>query len=142
MFTYTNQNSLFDDLFNSLDVEDFLQRGIKGLKDIPRYPLTDIYTTKDNKLFIELAVAGFGPNDIDIEIEGDLLIISGEKEPTEEKRTYIQEMISSRKFERKIKLRDEFLAGDIEAEFKDGILKISITAKETPKKTIAIKYND
>ncbi|MGA1047907.1 MAG: Hsp20 family protein, partial [Minisyncoccia bacterium] len=46
-------------------------------KNIPNYPPYNIRKVEDNKYVIELAVAGFARQDIDITFEDNKLIISG-----------------------------------------------------------------
>jgi len=107
-------------------------------KEPRRYPLTDI-SHDENTLFIDIAVAGFGKNDIDIEIEGDTLIISGSKEQDDVNRDYTQRHISVNSFERKIKLNPDFVNGDIQARYDNGLLNIEISRKEKPKQLIEIQ---
>ena len=46
-------------------------------KNIPNYPPYNIRKTGDNTYTIELAVAGFGQSEIDIELDGGRLIVRG-----------------------------------------------------------------
>jgi len=136
--------NIFKEVGEMLTTQD-LMKDLEWLLDVPagkeprRYPLTNI-SYDDNKVFVDVAVAGFGPDDIDIELEGDTLIITGEKseEKFDEDRQFVQKHISSESFERKIKLHPDFVSGDISATYKNGILGISITKKEKPKKLISI----
>jgi len=126
----------FDDFFKDFDWM------IPAGKEVRRYPLTNLYYDKKNeKVIVEVAMAGFSKDDIEIEIDGDMLVISGTKEVVEKSEDIetIQEHISSASFERKIKLHKDFLDGDIEAEYKDGLLKVVVSRKEKPKKLIEIK---
>jgi len=127
---------LTQDFFKDLDWIFDVPAG----KEPKRYPLTDIGYT-DNEVTVDVAVAGFGPEDIDIELEGDTLIISGTKSTTNEKddRKYVQKHISTSSFERKIKLHPDFVGGNIDASYKNGILNIVIPRKEKPKKIISIR---
>jgi len=124
--------------------QDFL-KDLDWIFDVPagkepkRYPLTDISYNEDT-VFIDVAVAGFGPDDIDIELEGDTLIISGSRSESEtkEEAKYVQRHISNASFDRKIKLHPDFVDGDIKAAYKNGILSIKVSKKEKPKKLISI----
>ena len=106
-----------------------------------RYPLTNLYIDDNEDVIVEIAAAGFDKDNIDIELIGDTLIISGKYEESEEDRSrdYIQKHISTSSFERKIRLHKDYLNGDIEAEFKNGLLKVIIKKKEQPRKLIEIK---
>jgi HSP20 family molecular chaperone IbpA len=62
----------FDDQFNRLSkIHDDLT------KAIPNYPPYNIKKTGDNTYVIELAVAGFGKQDLEVEIKDNSLVISG-----------------------------------------------------------------
>lgn len=121
------------------DLEKFL-RPLNG-NVVERYPLTNL-STIDNKLVIELALAGFNKNDIEIELKGNELHISGKKEViegSEDKKEYIQKHISQKEFTRIIVLHKTFVGGNILAEMQDGILTIEIEPVEQPKQFIRIK---
>jgi HSP20 family protein len=106
-----------------------------------RYPLTNLYINDSGDVIVEIAAAGFDKDNIDVELIGDTLVITGKYEETEEekKRDYIQKHISSSSFERKIRLHKDYLNGDIEAEYKNGLLRVIVKKKEQPRKLIEVK---
>jgi len=106
-----------------------------------RYPLTNLFIDENENVVVEIAAAGFDKDNIDIELVGDTLVIIGKYEETQEEksRDYIQKHISSSSFERKIRLHKDYLNGDIEAEFKNGLLRVIVKKKEQPRKLIEIK---
>ena len=108
---------------------------------ISRYPLTDLSIDNDETVFVDIAVAGFGPEDIDIEMQGDILIITGSKEQPDSNSEYINRYISTSNFERKIKLGQDHLSGNIDASYENGILTVKITKSEKPRKLISIKHS-
>ena len=61
-------------------------------KNIPNYPPYNVRKTGDNTYSIELAVAGFGKSEIEIELEDNKLIVRGnvEKERSEEHTSELQ----------------------------------------------------
>lgn len=69
------------------------------------YPPYNIEHTGDNALRITLAVAGFGMEDLDIEVENNQLVIRG-RQKEEEGRTFIHRGIASRQFQRAFVLAD------------------------------------
>ena len=107
-------------------------------KDVRKYPLTDISHT-ENTLFIDLNIAGFDKNDIDLEVEGNTLIISGVIDRDDIDKTYTLKNITIGDFERKIKLHPDFVNGDIRAKYNNGLLNIEISRKEKPKQLIEIQ---
>lgn len=114
---------------------------IEDLKKIfnrdAHYPSTDIIT-KDNNLIIELAIPGFERDNIDIEIIGNELIISGENLEEIEDKEYHQKQINRKQFERIIVLRKEYASGDVSAKLENGILSVTIKPKEEKRKSIFI----
>lgn len=119
----------FDSLFSQLE----------ELKDLSNtYPPHNIIRLDDDSYTIELAVAGFKPSDIEIELKDQLLSICGEKEDT---RAYSYRGISSKRFSKSFRLAEYVEV--METILAEGIL--SITLKHTipedkkPKK-IAIKH--
>jgi len=106
---------LFDALENSLrlDAQD-------------SYPPFDIVRTGEDSYRITLALAGFTPDDIDITVQQNQLIISGSKseKEAEEGVEYIHRGIASRAFERRFQLADFVEVRD--ATFENGVLTISL----------------
>ncbi len=90
----------------------------------------DIYE-KDNKYYIEMDIPGFDKKDVKIEIKNDYLIISAEKQEDVEEndKNYIRRERNYGKYERSFAL-GEVDSENIDAEFKDGMLKIVIPKKE------------
>lgn len=107
---------------------------------INRYPLTDLSVDGANNLHIELAVAGFTKDDIEIELKDNQLIIAG-THPREkyDDVTYIQQHISQNDFRRVVLLHDCYIKGDITAETSNGILHITVSPAENERKMIKIK---
>jgi HSP20 family protein len=127
--------------------EDFF-KDLDWLLDTPtgktptRYPLTNIGVDKETGVVtVEIACAGFSKDELDIELVGDILVITGTKEETDkvDNTEYYQIHISNQSFERKIRLYKDYIGGDVKAKYKDGLLSITITPKEEPKKLIDIE---
>ncbi len=101
----------------------------------------DIYE-KDGDYHIEVDIPGFDKNDIQMETKNGYLIISAEKkeEVNDEDKNYIRRERRYGKYERSFYI-GEIETDKIEAEFKDGLLKVLIPKHEEVdnKKTIEIK---
>jgi len=104
-------------------------------------PTTDVYTEDDKQLTVEAHLPNFSDNDIDVHVEKDSLIIRAEKHEKEEdknKKYVVRESSSS--FYRQIHLPEHADEDKIEAEIKDGLLKVVVPFKELPKpKKVSIK---
>ncbi len=95
------------------------------------YPPFDLISTGENDYRIDLAVAGFKPEEIDITAQQNVLIVTGKKkEESEEKGSdYIYRGIATRSFERRFALADHIQVKG--ADLKDGLLSIELV-REIP----------
>jgi molecular chaperone IbpA len=75
--------------------------------EAPSYPPYNIERLAEDEYRITMAVAGFAPEDITIEVKGNGLTVSGKKaEKTESKIEFLHQGIASRAFERRFQLAD------------------------------------
>lgn len=105
----------FERVFDQLD--EFIHHS----KKLPSYPPYNIKRDKNN-FTIEMALAGFSKDDIEITTVEDILTISSNKESSKKDEVY--RGISNRKFTRNFSMAD-----DIEiksAKLKDGLLTIKL----------------
>lgn len=104
-------------------------------KNVPNYPPYNIRKVDDTHYVIEMAVAGFGQNEIDIEIEGGKLVIKGNV-TNDDTNDFLFKGIASRAFTRSFALNDSIEVKD--AELFNGMLKIAleklIPEEQKPKK--------
>ena len=70
------------------------------------YPPYNIRKVSDEKYTIELAVAGFDEEDIDVEVEGESLTISGNR-PADASEGLVHQGLAARSFIRKFVLSDD-----------------------------------
>ena len=114
----------FDRLFDMLESNN-------GAQAQENYPPFDLIKKSDNDYSIQLAVAGFKPDEIDITAQQNVLIVSGRKsDETEEKGTdFIYRGIANRSFERRFALADHIQVRG--ADLKDGLLLIDLV-REIP----------
>lgn len=139
----TNLYSTFFDAFNT-DIDQLRPERFLSLDDkVQRYPLTNIGRDKDNNLVVEVACAGFGLNELEIETNNDVIVIKGHHEKKDSCKTsvkYIQEHISTSDFTRNIILTHPmYIGGETTAKYKNGILTIVVKPVEEKKpKTIKI----
>ncbi len=110
----------------------------QSAKLVQNYPPFNIKKINENKYSIELALAGFSSNDIDIELDGGKLIIKGNVETKDAEDQFLFKGISNKAFTRQFTLADNV---EIEgAEFINGMLKIWLESltPESQKKKIEI----
>ena len=110
-------------------------------KQIQKYPPYNIKQVNDKKWVIEMAVAGFAKSDIEINLDGNKLVVSGSaKEDDSEAGTYVHKGIANRDFSHTFKLADKVEIGN--AELVNGMLKVwleSLVKTQDNIKKIAIK---
>ncbi|MCL6728562.1 Hsp20 family protein [Sphingomonas hankyongi] len=114
----------FDRLF------DMLENSSLGQTQ-ENYPPFDLIKAGENEYRIELAVAGFKPDEIDITSQQNQLVVSGRKneESDETGSDYIYRGIANRSFERRFALADHIQVRG--ADLKDGLLAIELV-REIP----------
>lgn len=91
------------------------------------YPPYNIETTGENAYRIEIAVAGFSPDELNIEVKENLLTVSGKKTANDDaatQRTYLHRGLAERDFERRFQLADYVVVTD--ANLSNGLLSIAL----------------
>ena len=125
----------FDQMF------DQLNRTFANSKADGNYPPHNVVKLDDNHYAIELAVAGFNEDEIDVELKENVLTVKGEQSKTETEVEYLHKGISTRNFVRTFPLAEHIEVRG--AKVKNGILAIAleqvIPEEQKPKK-IAITF--
>jgi HSP20 family protein len=132
--------------FNEMDNlwEDFFNEG-KFIPVVPKtsmmMPPVDVYDDKDN-VYVDVALSGIDPKDVNIEIENGTLTIKGnlEKKTEIDEINYYKKEIRKSSFARQIALPADVYSEKADAVYENGVLKISIPKKEEIKpKRIEVK---
>ena len=97
-----------------------IRAAAETMPKIPTYPPYNIKKVDDEHFVIEMAVAGFGKQNLDIELKENTLTISGNLD-TDDK-DYLYQGIANRAFTRKFTLADTVVVKN--AELVNGLLKI------------------
>ncbi|THD64678.1 Hsp20 family protein [Phenylobacterium sp.] len=88
------------------------------------YPPYNIERTDENAYRVEIAVAGFRPEELSIEVKENLLTVTGRKAANDEPRRFLHRGLAERNFERKFQLADYVIV--TEANLADGLLSIAL----------------
>lgn len=105
----------YDNLFENIQKQhDALTKGI------PNYPPYNISKIDENKYLVELAIAGFAKQDVEITLDGDTLSIKGSTQ--DDNSNFIYKGIANRAFTRTFTLGDHIEVQN--AELLNGMLKI------------------
>lgn len=103
-------------------------------------PAVDVVETKDS-ILVKAEVPGIDSKDLDISITGDLLTIRGEKksEREEKGKNFHRMERSYGSFTRTVEIPSYANTDKVNADYKDGVLTISLAKKEEAKeKTIKV----
>ncbi|MGQ2991063.1 MAG: Hsp20 family protein [Brevundimonas sp.] len=90
------------------------------------WPPYNIETTGENAYRIEIAVAGFRPEELTLEVKENLLTVTGRKAANDDsvQKTYLHRGLAERDFERRFQLADYVIV--TEASLDNGLLSISL----------------
>jgi molecular chaperone IbpA len=88
------------------------------------YPPYNIERTDENAYRVEIAVAGFRAEELNIEVKENLLTVTGRKTANDEPRRFLHRGLAERNFERKFQLADYVVV--TEAALADGLLSIAL----------------
>ena len=113
----------FDRLPSMLDAAERAAGAVDG------YPPYNIARTGGNSYRITLAVAGFGPDDINVEVRDGTLTVAGKAAAENGEVKYLHRGIAGRAFERRFQLADYVEVTG--AELDNGLLVIDL-ARELP----------
>jgi HSP20 family protein len=126
--TFPTFSSFFDDFFT----RDLYNGNLRG----SNLPAVNISEDKDN-FEVEVAAPGLKKEDFNVNLENHLLTISAEhKEENEEKegKKINRREFSYTSFNRSFNLPESVEANNINAKYKDGVLKLTLPKKEEAKK--------
>ena len=134
----TSANPFFSDVFDSLINDSFLSD-----KLIARVPAVNIAET-ENEFHVELAVPGLKKEDFKINLDKNVLSVAAEKkaENVEEGKKFSKRQYSYNSFVRSFTLPESADQSKIEADYSDGILKLTVAKREEAKfqtREIAVK---
>ena len=124
----------FDQMFEQLN------RQFAGSKS-DNYPPHNVVKLDDTHYVIEVAVAGFAEDEIDVELKENVLTVRGEQVKREDEVEYLHKGISARNFVRTFPLAEHIEVRG--ATVKNGILAIALeqlVPEEDKPKKIAITF--
>lgn len=119
--TYTPYGIGFDEAFSRLEA-------IAGGGS--NYPPYNVINGDDGKTILEVAVAGFSDEDLEVETEQNVLTIKGKRSDDKEVR-YAHKGISNKSFSRNWQLADNVEVEDVK--YHNGLLTVTLV-KELPEK--------
>ena len=103
-------------------VFDMLENAAR-VESIDNWPAYDIAKTGDDSYRIQIAVAGFGQDELDISSQPNLLVVTGEKKAADGAE-YLHRGIAQRAFKRRFELADHVKVNG--ASLENGLLTIDL----------------
>ena len=105
----------FEEMFNRLSA-------LSDMRTTGNYPPYNIIQENDTECIVEMAVAGFSSDDLDIEVENNKLTVIGKKDVKMDDAKYRHQGIAYRNFSRSFALADHIEVNG--ASVNDGVLRI------------------
>lgn len=140
-FNITPYRSAFEESFDKL-FEDFftskptLHKFFNVAKDKSNYPKCDVHLLENGNLMFEAAVPGMKKEDINVELDNNILVISGKTQKARsanEENYFIKELKRS-SFSRKFEIQEPINTNEnVHAELKNGILYVIIPMEKNKK---------
>lgn len=107
------------------DVFEELEKASKQLQKVATFPPYNIKRISDDKYVIEMAVAGFAKQDIEVTLEGNKLVVKGNAQDEDTPENFIFKGIKNCNFTREFTIADKV---EIEnAELVNGMLRIGLS---------------
>jgi molecular chaperone IbpA len=110
-------------------IADLLDRALTADASTAAYPPYNIEKTGTDAYRISLAVAGFSPDDLNVEVKEGALYVTARRPEDGEDKTYLHRGIATRAFERRFALADHVRV--VGAVHENGMLHIDL-ARELP----------
>ena len=112
-------DSIFDRLVGALD-----HTNPNPTKNSQGYPPYNIRKDGDTKYFIEMAVAGFSEEDLEVELKEGILSVQSKPLNEEDEATYVHRGIAKRTFERNFTLSEDIIVKG--CELINGLLTVEL----------------
>lgn len=110
-------------------IADLMDRVLSADVAQPTYPPYNIEKTAEDAYRISIAVAGFSPEELSVEVKEGALHVSAKRSAETAQKTYLHRGIATRAFERRFALADHVRVTG--ATHENGMLHIDLV-RETP----------
>lgn len=138
MRPFEKRMSIFDDFFKPWNEWFDAEGGL--LNRIMTVPAVNVVENKENYI-VSVAAPGLKKEDFKIDIEGNMLTISCEKEDKKEEKEekFTRKEYNYSSFSRTFTIPDEVIKEKIEARYEDGILKLMLPRMHEEKTEVVKK---
>tara|TARA_A200000159_G_scaffold59756_1_gene55385 strand:- start:793 stop:1224 length:432 start_codon:yes stop_codon:yes gene_type:complete len=119
-----NLPELFDKITkNSIGMDDYLNRFWEDTTT-SNYPPYNLIQLNNHESKLEIALAGFKKDELQVYTEFGKLYVKGRKEESEEDGTFVHKGLAQRSFERVWTVTDDTKVGSVK--FEDGLLVVEL----------------
>ena len=122
--------TMFDQIFDQFfdDPRSMIKQSTDG------YPLTDIYKDEEDNQVIEMALAGFSKEDVNIQIKENTITIKSNAKSKDQSKFGLARRIARRSFSKTfVDYHNQLNFRESIANFENGLLKITIPQREEVK---------
>ena len=110
---------------NGIGMDDYLDRFFNNYETTTNYPPYNLIHVNNVESVLEIALAGFTKDEINVYTEYGKLIVEGQKETNQEEASqYVHQGLAQRSFTREWTLSDDVEVREVQ--FKDGLLTIKL----------------
>lgn len=143
MGNLATRDTIFNDLFDfRRDLDSIFSRLVTGAPSgserrariLTAVPPIEAWVDKDEKKYhLSIALTGVDPKDIEVNVQGNNLTVSGEQKANEEKKEadYLYREFSYGRFERTVMLPEGVDTSKLIAEYRNGVLEINAPINAT-----------
>ena len=122
-YNAANLDQLMDRITrNTIGMDDYFDRIFRA-QEQTNYPPYNLIQVSDTEVVLELALAGFKKEEVNVYTQEGKLYVEGERGDTEEK-TFVHRGVASRSFTRAWTLSDETEVRSVE--FENGLLTVTL----------------
>ena len=122
---------------HGIGMDEYFDRLFNLHETNPNYPPYNLIKVNNVEFRLEIALAGFKKEEINVFTEHGKLFVEGQKSDSESDRTFIHKGVAQRSFKRAWTLSDDTEVREVE--FKDGLLQI-VLGKVVPEHHVRKDY--
>ena len=124
-YNAANLDQLMDRITrNTIGMDEYFDRIFKLHESSSNYPPYNLIQISDTESQLELALAGFKKDEVNVYTQDGKLFIEGKKEDKEDQTNYVHKGVAQRSFTRAWTLSDETEVRSVA--FEDGLLAIML----------------
>ena len=109
---------------NGIGMDDYLDRFFNESRQTSNYPPYNLIQLNNHESTLEIALAGFKKDELQVFTEFGKLYVQGTKEESEVDGTFVHKGLAQRSFERVWTVSDDTKVGSVK--FEDGLLTVQL----------------